>query len=56
MLQLNESLTDGVLLCSERSEGPRYFVCCLDIRILKWYIGIHHIPYFIYAGIYPKLN
>ena len=25
-----------------------------DVRILKWYVGINDIPYFIYAEIYPR--
>ena len=37
--------------CSERS---RYSVHCFDVRILKWYVGINHIIYFLYAGIYPR--
>ena len=36
------------------SEGSRYFIHCFDVRILKWYVGINHIPYFIYAGIYRR--
>ena len=35
------------------SEGSRFFVHCFDVCILKWYVGINHIPYFIYAVIYP---
>ena len=36
------------------SEGSRYFVHCFDVRILKWYVDINHILYFIYAVIYPR--
>ena len=36
------------------SEGSRYFVHCFDVRILKWYVSINHILYFLYAGIYPR--
>ena len=35
-------------------QGLRYFVNCFDMRILKWYVGIDHIPYFLYPGIYPR--
>ena len=31
-------------------EGSRYFVHCCDVRTLKWYVGINHVAYFIYAG------
>ena len=36
------------------SEGSKYFAQCFGVRILKWYVGINHIPYFIYAGVYPR--
>ena len=36
------------------SEGSSCFIHCFDVRILKWYVGINHIPCFIYAGIYPR--
>ena len=35
-------------------QGLRYFVHCFDVCILKLYVGINHIPYFIYARIYPR--
>ena len=31
-------------------QGSRYFVHCCDVRTLKWYVGINHVAYFIYAG------
>ena len=34
--------------------GSRYFVHCCDVRTLKRYVGKNHVPYFIYAGIYPR--
>ena len=35
-------------------QGSRYFVNCFDVRVLKWHIGIIHILYLIYPGIYPR--
>ena len=35
-------------------QGSRYFVNYFDVRILKWYVGKDHIPYFMYTGIYPR--
>ena len=54
MLELNESSRDECFIVVKCFEGSRYFVHCFDVRILKWYVGMNHILYFIYAGIYPR--
>ena len=54
MLELYESSRDEYFIVVKCSEGSRYFVHCFGVRILKWYVGIDDILYFIYAGIYPR--
>ena len=39
---------------SFKVQGSSYFVHYFGVCILKWYVGINHVPYFIYTGIYPR--